>query len=76
MPSTRSPTSTIQFNEQVVTKYTRGGVTSTMTGNLGGADNTRPSSSLPLVMLFVNMLMLVAILIPMVIPMVAPTPVI
>jgi len=48
MPSTRSPTSTIQFNEQVmVTEYTRGGVTSTTTGNLGGADNTRPSSSLP-----------------------------
>jgi len=37
-----------QFNEQVaVTEFTRGGVTSTTTGNLGGADNTRPSSSLP-----------------------------
>jgi len=48
VPSTRSPTSMIQFNEQVVvTKYTRGGVTSTTTGNLGGADNTCPSSSLP-----------------------------
>jgi len=48
MPSTHSPTSTIQFNAQVVvTEFTRGGVTSTTTGNLGGADNTRPSSSLP-----------------------------
>jgi len=48
VPSARSPTSTIQFNEQVVvTKYSRGGVTSTTTGNLGGADNNRPSSSLP-----------------------------
>jgi len=48
MPSTCSPTSTIQLNEQVVvTKYSQGGVTSTTTGNLGGADNNRPSSSLP-----------------------------
>jgi len=48
MPSTRSPTSTIQFNEQVVvTKNSQGGVTSTTTGNLGGADNNHPSSSLP-----------------------------
>jgi len=48
MPSTRSPTSRIQFNVQVVvTKHSQGGVTSTTTGNLGGADNNRPSSSLP-----------------------------
>jgi len=48
VPSARSPTSTIQFNEQVVvTKFSSGGVTSTTTGNLGGADNNRPSSSLP-----------------------------
>jgi len=48
MPSTHSPTLTMQFNEQVVvTEYSRGGVTSTTTGNLGGADNNRPSSSLP-----------------------------
>jgi len=48
MPGTCSATSTMQFNEQVVvTEYTCGGVTSTTTGNLGGADNTRPSSSLP-----------------------------
>jgi len=48
IPSTRSPTSTIQFDEQVVvTKYSQGGTTSTTTGNLGGADNNRPSSSLP-----------------------------
>ena len=47
-PSTRSPTSTIQFNEKVeVTEYSRSGVTSTTTGNLGGADNNRPSPSLP-----------------------------
>ena len=38
----------MQFNEQVVvTKFSSGGVTSTTTGNLGGADNNRPSSSLP-----------------------------
>jgi len=48
MPGTRSPTSTIQFNEQVVvTEFTHGGVTSTTTGNLGGANNTRPLSLLP-----------------------------
>jgi len=48
MPNTCSPMSTTQFNEQVVvTEYSRGGVTSTMTGNLGGANNNRPSSSLP-----------------------------
>jgi len=47
-PSARSPTSTTQFNEQVVvTKFSHGGVTSTTTGNLGGADNNHPSSSLP-----------------------------
>jgi len=48
MPSVRSPMLTMQFNEKVeVTKFSRSGVTSTMTGNLGGADNNRPSSSLP-----------------------------
>jgi len=48
MPSARSPTSTTQFNEKVeVTEFSRSGVTSTMTGNLGGADNNRLSSSLP-----------------------------
>jgi len=48
MPNTRSPASTIQFNEQVmVTEFTHGGVTSTTTGNLGGAGTTHPSSSLP-----------------------------
>ena len=31
----------------MVTEHSRGGVTSTTTGNLGGADNNRPSSSLP-----------------------------
>jgi len=47
-PSTRSPTSTIQFNEQVVvTEYSQGGTTSTTTGNLGGADDNCSSSSLP-----------------------------
>jgi len=47
-PSTRSPTSTIQFNEQVVvTECSQGGTTSTTTGNLGGADDNRSSSSLP-----------------------------
>jgi len=47
-PSTRSPTSTIQFNEQVVvTKYSQGGTTTATTGNLGGTDNNRPLSSLP-----------------------------
>jgi len=50
-----SPTaSTIRFNEQVmVTEYTpntmltHGGVSSTLTGNLGGTGATSPSSSLP-----------------------------
>ena len=47
-PSARSPTSTMQFNEQtVVTECTCGGAASTTIGNLGGADNARPSSSLP-----------------------------
>jgi len=47
-PSACSPTSTIQFNEQViVTKYSQGGTTSTTIGNLGGANNNSPTSSLP-----------------------------
>jgi len=47
-PSARSPTSTIQFNEQVeVAEYSQGGITSTTTGNLGGTNNNRSSSSLP-----------------------------
>jgi len=47
-PSTSSPTSTIQFNEQVlVTKYSQGGTASTTIGNLGGANNNSPTSSLP-----------------------------
>jgi len=47
-PNAHSPTSTTQFNEQtVVTEYTRGGAASTTIGNLGGADDMRPSSSLP-----------------------------
>jgi len=46
--SARSPTSTIQFNEQVVvTEYSQGGTTSTTTGNLGGANDNHPTSSLP-----------------------------
>jgi len=45
--STCSP-STTQFNEQtVVTECACSGAASTAIGNLGGADNTRPSSSLP-----------------------------
>ena len=45
--SPRSP-SAMQFNEQtVVTECTQGGDASTTIGNLGGATNTRPSSSLP-----------------------------
>jgi len=45
--SPRSP-SMMQFNEQtVVTECTQGGNASTTVGNLGGAANTRPSSSLP-----------------------------
>jgi len=47
-PSTSSPASTIQFNEKVlVTKYSQGGTTSTTIGNLGGANNNSPTSSLP-----------------------------
>ena len=47
-PINHSPTSTIKFNEQtVVTEYAQGGAASTTVGNLGGAANTRPSSSLP-----------------------------
>jgi len=47
-PNACSPTSTTQFNEQtVVTKCARGGAASTTIGNLGGADNTHPSSLLP-----------------------------
>jgi len=47
-PINHSPTSTIKFNEQtVVTEYAQGGAASTKVGNLGGANNTRPSSSLP-----------------------------
>jgi len=43
----RSPMTT-QFNEQAeVTEYTHGGAASTTVGNLGGTNNTRPSSSLP-----------------------------
>jgi len=47
-PSARSPTSTIQFNEQVVvTKYSQDGTTSTTIRNLGGANDNYPTSSLP-----------------------------
>jgi len=47
-PSANSPTSTIQFNEQVlVTEYSQGGTASTTIGNLGGANNNSPTSSLP-----------------------------
>ena len=47
-PINHSPTSTIKFNEQtVVTEYAQGGAASTKVGNLGGANDTRPSSSLP-----------------------------
>jgi len=47
-PNTHSPTSTMQFNEQtVVTECAQGGTASTAIGNLGGANDTRPSSSLP-----------------------------
>jgi len=47
-PSARSPTLTIQFNEQVVvTKCSQGGTTSTTIGNLGGANDNYPTSSLP-----------------------------
>jgi len=38
----------MQFNEQtVVTEHAQGGTASTAIGNLGGANNARPSSSLP-----------------------------
>jgi len=47
-PNAHSPTSTIQFNERtVVTEHTQGGAASTTIGNLGGTNNTHPSSSLP-----------------------------
>jgi len=47
-PNAHSPASTMQFNEQtVVTECAQGGTASTTIGNLGGANNMRPSTSLP-----------------------------
>jgi len=47
-PSASSPTLAIQFNEQVVvTECSQRGTTSATIGNLGGANDNSPTSSLP-----------------------------